>query len=200
MVKILTCWTLLSDSSSIFSTVHLQNINFSTSWEFPGVMEIIWTWRMQNFWLKHFILFSFSWELRSMKNFRGTCGFVMGCLCTFIIFSSVNLNRDNSAPELHTKEFLIEEDLLLIDQNIEDENIQSDRNVYFIETRDTQFHSLDARQACSIESAGKFLMTSEKPSITWSRRFSRRTILSQFSTRLDCNYFLKATSYSTIFY
>lgn len=90
-----------------------------------------------------------------MKNFRGTCGFLLGCLSTFFIYFSVNLNRDNSSPELLTKECLIEEDLLLIDQNIDDENIQSDKNIYFIETRDTKFHTLDARQACSIESAGK---------------------------------------------
>lgn len=79
----------------------------------------------------------------------------IGCLCTLFVLFLVYFNRTNSNLELQRNEWHSDEHMILINQNIEDENIQSDKNIYFIETKDSSFHNLDARQACSIESAGK---------------------------------------------
>lgn len=74
-----------------------------------------------------------------------------------MVYFSVNLYRQENELELQTKEYLGEEDLLLIDQSIQNESIETDKNIYFIETYDKKFHNIDARQACSIESAGRKL-------------------------------------------
>lgn len=88
-----------------------------------------------------------------MKTFRVRF-FVIACLCTFLVYFFVDLYHQENELELQTKEYLDEKDLLLIDQSIQDESIETDKNIYFIETYDKNFHNIDARQACSIESAG----------------------------------------------
>ena len=50
----------------------------------------------------------------------------------------------------------IEKSFVVIGTRIEGGEIEGEENVFFIETSTTDFHEIDSRQACSIESAGNF--------------------------------------------
>lgn len=79
--------------------------------------------------------------------------FLIGSAFVLLIWLTVNLTQppyDVSSPQEQPSDHIV-----LIDENIEDDEIQSDRNIYFIESHNSVFHNIDHRQACSIESAGE---------------------------------------------
>lgn len=43
-----------------------------------------------------------------------------------------------------------------INENILDTNIETDKNIFFVETKPTEFRALTSHQSCSIESAGNY--------------------------------------------
>lgn len=49
-----------------------------------------------------------------------------------------------------------EEKHLLIDDNIDATDVETNENIFFMKSRHSVFHKLDSHQACSIESAGNY--------------------------------------------
>jgi hypothetical protein len=85
-----------------------------------------------------------------MKSFK-IYSFLLGCSFTLFLWLIVDSNQTTNV-EIQPND---EERFELITENIIDEEIQGEENIFFIESHLHVFHELDSHQACSIESAGK---------------------------------------------
>lgn len=81
--------------------------------------------------------------------------FLLGATFVLLVWTIVDLNKPTceSFPEQNVS-------FIMIADNIEDETIEGDDNIFFIESHSTNFHQLDSHQACSVESAGSALSNS----------------------------------------
>lgn len=87
-----------------------------------------------------------------MKSFK-LFSFLLGCFLTLVLWLLVDFSQQDTV-QLST----VDEGValhMLISENINDEDIDSDQNIFFIESKKSVFHQLDPHQACSIEAAGK---------------------------------------------
>lgn len=83
--------------------------------------------------------------MRSLKF----VSFLLGATFVLLVWTIVDLNKPacESFPEQNVS-------FIMISDNIEDETIEGNDNIFFIESHLTNFHKLDSHQACSVESAG----------------------------------------------
>jgi lactosylceramide 4-alpha-galactosyltransferase len=79
--------------------------------------------------------------------------FLLGCSFTTLVWYVVETSI--RLPSVEVIEVQREDRFFSIRENVESESMESDENIFFIETRIGNFHNLDSRQACSIESAGE---------------------------------------------
>lgn len=71
--------------------------------------------------------------------------------CLLLLFYTIKL-------DLHVQEVknsYLNGGYILIVENIDNARIDSDENIFFIESQEAQTHTIDSHQACSIESAGE---------------------------------------------
>lgn len=69
--------------------------------------------------------------------------FLAGCVLISVVWLTVQVTN-----------WKYEKLLMILRDNIDDANIRNDGNIFFMETKDSNFHEITHRQACSIESAG----------------------------------------------
>lgn len=77
-----------------------------------------------------------------MKLINKSSYIVILCLLALLIYVYMDM-KSNSRP------------WITIDENILDAKVEKDKNIFFIETKSSEFRKLTAHQSCSIESAGK---------------------------------------------
>lgn len=91
--------------------------------------------------------------MRSLKF----VSFLLGATFVLLVWTIVDQNKP--ACESFSEQNV---SFIMIADNIEDEAIEGDENIFFIDSQSTNFHNLDSHQACSVESAGSvFPMTRE---------------------------------------
>lgn len=86
-----------------------------------------------------------------MKS-RKICLLLFSSSCLLLLMYTIKLDLLNVQE---VKNSYLNGGYILIVENIDDSRIDSDENIFFIESREAQTHTIDSRQACSIESAGE---------------------------------------------